>query len=160
MNCHVNMSLNDLEGGRGRAAGGGDTFSCPAHSGGSYGPKSPPAELVDFVRAHPNREVAADLGLALGTVYRLKGGYWPSDSRKIMQAWGRYKGRSVERATSWFIRRVSASGVRHGGKLYQAPQLAGRSGELLAVARVADGGMLAQSLELPAERFVLSVLQG
>lgn len=152
-----NASLCDLARGRSRDDVAGNTFSCPTPVEGLYGPKYQPPDLAAFVRSNSNRAVAAVLGVGQGTVTRLKQGYWPADSRKIARAWDAYKGRSVARATSWFIRRVAPDGLRHGGKLYVAPQLAGRAGELLAVARAADGGLLAQSLELPAERFTLSL---
>jgi len=129
--------------------------TCPVEA--LIGPDSAPPDLLAFVRVRPVREAAKCLNLSRGTVHNLQKGYWPADPRKILQGWDAYKGRSVARATSWFIRRVSADGLRHGGKLYVAPQLAGRAGELLAVARAADGALLAQSLELPAERFTLSV---
>lgn len=151
-----NACLCDLERGRRRVRVLGNVISCPAPSEGLYGPKSQPPELASFVHLHSSRAVAAALGVGQGTVTRLKGGYWPADPRKIVQAWNAYKGRTVQRATSWFVRRVSADGLHHGGKRYQAAQLAGRAGELMAVARTSDGGLLAQSLELPAERFVLA----
>ena len=153
-----NMALSDLERGRSPVEGVGHTFSCPALPNGVNGLQSQPADLAAFVHASSTREVASVLGVGHGTVTRLKQGYWPADSRKIVQAWGEYKGRSAHRATSWFIRRVSTDGVRHGGKWYMASQLAGRAGELLAVARSDDGDLLAQSLELPTERFTLSAL--
>lgn len=151
-----NGAVYELERGTSPAEGLGHTFSCPVLPNGANGLKSQPADLAAFVRSHSNRAVAAMLGVGLGTANRLKQGYWPADSRKIVQAWGEYKGRSVRRATSWFIRRVSADGLRHSGKVYGAAQLAGRAGELLVVARVTDGELLAQALELPAERFVLT----
>lgn len=151
-----NVALSDLARGRSPAEGLGHTLTCPGLPNGANGLQSQPADLAAFVRMSSTREVASVLGVGHGTVTRLKQGYWPADSRKIVQAWDRYKGRSVRRATSWFIRRVSADGLRHGGKVYGAAQLAGRAGELLVVARVTDAELLAQALELPAERFVLT----
>ncbi len=151
-----NGAVYELERGRSPAEGLGHTFLCPSLPNGANGLQSQPADLAAFVRSHSNRAVAAMLGVGLGTANRLKQGYWPADSRKIVQAWTAYKGRTAQRATSWFVRRVSVDGVRHGGKWYTASQLAGREGELLAVARVADGELLAQTLELPAERIVLT----
>lgn len=152
-----NGDLCDLARGRSPVDGAGHTFSCLGLSNGANGLQSQPADLAAFVRSHSNRAVAAVLGVGQGTVTRLKQGYWPADSRKIVQAWSAYKGRNVQLSTSWFMRRVAADGgLHHGGKRYQALQLAGRAGELLAVARAAEGGLLAQTLELPAERFVLA----
>ena len=73
-----------------------------------------------------------------------------------MQAWSRYKGRRGIVASSWFIRRVRPGGtVRHAGQDYTAPGLAARTGQMLAVARSSDEGLIAQTLELPAERIPL-----
>lgn len=154
--------MDDFDAHCSRDPGVSDTSAATEAFERTCGPVSAPPDLLEFLRMHPVRYTSKALGLSRGTVYNVAGGhYWPDDSRKIMDAWDQYKGRNLKRKTSWFIRRVSDSGVKHGGKLYQSPKLAGRYGELLAVARVADdGGLLAQSLELPAERFVLSVLQG
>jgi len=112
--------------------------------------------LLEFVRAQAVRDGAAALGLGRGTVHRLCLGYWPSDPRKIMQAWSAYKGRSGVVASSWFLRRVRPGGlVRHAGQDYTGQQLAARTGELLAVARAGGGNLLAQTLELPSERLPL-----
>lgn len=151
----VAMDAFDMDCGPGEASV--DTSAATFGFEAASGPISAPADLLAFVKVRPVREAATCLNLSRGTVHNLQKGYWPADPRKIMQGWDAYKGRSVQRATSWFIRRVAPDGLRHGGKLYAAPQLAGRAGELLAVARAANGGLLAQSLELPAERFTLSV---
>lgn len=137
------------------ASVGGDTSTPSATSTASKAANSPPVDLLGFVLETPTREVVRVLGLSKGTVHNLRSGYWPADARKIMQAWDAYKGRSLQRATSWFVRRVQADGVHHSGKVYASPQLAGRTGELLAVARAADGTLIAQALELPADRFTL-----
>lgn len=127
--------------------------TCPVTA--LIGPNSAPPDLLAFVRTHAVREAASCLGLSRGTVYNLQKGYWPADCRNLLDAWQSYKGRTVKRSTSWFLRRVSAEGVRHGGKFYSSPYLAGREGELIAVARSAEGDLLAVSLELPTERFLL-----
>ena len=121
-----------------------------------YGPDCAPPDLLHFLRESPLGAATRALGMAHGTVHRLRHGYWPSDPRKIMQAWSRYKGRRSIVASSWFIRRVRPGGtVRHAGQDYTAPRLAARTGQMLAVARSSDGGLIAQTLELPAERIPL-----
>ena len=148
---------NDLDGGTGPSSGQVGASARLEPSGRLYGPISAPPDLLCFVRAYSVRDAGDALGLAVGTVYRLRQGYWPGDPRKIMEAWSQYKAsRSVE-VSSWFLRRVRADGlVRHAGRDYTAPRLAARTGQLLAVARAAEGGLLAQTLELPAERMPLA----
>lgn len=148
---------NDLEGARSPASGRGGVSACPSASGRLFGPVSAPPDLLHFVRAYSVREAGAALGLAVGTVYRLRQGYWPGDPRKIVDAWSQYKASRALEVSSWFLRRVRESGlVRHAGRDYTAPRLEARTGQLLAVARAADGGLLAQTLELPAERMPLA----
>lgn len=153
----VNACGNDLPVGVGASNVAAHVMAPPSGFGASEGLVVAPPDLVGFLESVSVGEACQALGLSRRTAHRVRHGYWPTDPRKIMSAWVAYKGRTVQRATSWFVRRVSPDGVRHGGKLYQASQLAGRAGELLAVARAADGGLLAQALELPAERFTLAV---
>ena len=78
---------------------------------------------------------------------------------QLLAAWQRYKGRHSVVASGWFLRKVYAGGqVRHAGHAYTATGLAARTGQLLAVSRSADGGLLAQTLDLPAERLSLTQL--
>lgn len=137
------------------AAGG--THASPAPKNRSNTPIFAPAELLHFVRESGASDVARELGLTRATVYRLRDGYWPSNPANILHAWARYKaGRGV--VDSWFLRRVRPGGlVRHAGQDYSAPGLPARTGQMLAVARAADGSLLAQTLELPAERIALAV---
>lgn len=154
-------AMDTFDTGCGPAAPVADTSTASGACERSYGPLSAPSDLLAFVRAHPVRYVSDALCLSRGTVHNLLAGYWPADARKIMQAWDLYKGRHFKRSTSWFIRRVGADGLlRHGRQVYGAAQLASRAGELLAVARGADGALLAVALELPAERFPLQRVEG
>lgn len=153
----ANACRNDLPRGLGASNGVAYATTSPSGFGASEGVVAAPPDLLDFLESVSVGEACQALGLSRRTAHRVRHGYWPTDPRKIMSAWVAYKGRSVRRATSWFVRRVSPDGLRHGGKLYQASQLAGRTGELLAVARAADGELLAQALELPVERFTLAV---
>ena len=149
-------SVDDLDTGSSRANGCGGTSAGTRPVKGSFGPPSVPVELMDFLRAQSVRETAKALGLARGTVHRLVKGYWPSDSRKIMEAWSRCKGGNSSVASSWFLRRIRPGGtVRHAGRDFTAPRLAARTGQMMAVASSLDGGLLAQTLELPAERLPL-----
>jgi hypothetical protein len=112
--------------------------------------------LLLFLRENPIGDVTRALGLAKGTVHRLRHGYWPADPRKILQAWGRHKASRSVVGSSWFMRRVRPGGlVRHAGADFTAPRLAARTGAFLAVTRTADGSLLAQTLELPSQRLPL-----
>ena len=135
----------------------GGTSASQAGKNASTGLQSPPADLAAFVAAHSVREGAVALKLSRGSVGRLRQGYWPDDPRKVLQAWERYKASRGVVASGWFLRKVYAGGqVRHAGHAYTATGLAARTGQLLAVSRAADGGLLAQTLDLPAERISLS----
>lgn len=147
---------NGLEGGTSPKRGVVSASAHPMASGCLYGPATAPADLLTFLRERSISEVTKSLGIANGTVHRLRHGYWPHDPRKILQAWSRYKGRHGIVESSWFLRRVRQGGlVRHAGQNYTAPRLAARTGQLLAVAREAGGTLVAQTLELPAERLAL-----
>ena len=135
----------------------GGTHASPAPKNRSNALESAPADLMHFLRETSVGDVARDLGLTRGTVYRLRDGYWPADPSKFLQAWGRYKASRSIVDSSWFLRRVRAGGlVRHAGLDFTAPSLPARVGQMLAVARAADGSLLAQTLELPAERIALT----
>lgn len=152
----VDAPMNDLDRAPRAAMGVASTSARPAPENRSYGPQSAPPDLLEFVRAQPVREAANALRLSPGTVYRLIQGYWPSDPRKVVQAWSAHKARAGRIASSWFLRRIRSGGwVSHAGKCWTAPGLATRTGELLAVARAEDGALLAQTLDLPAERLKL-----
>ena len=154
---YAEVSMNDLDGVPCAQRRAVSTSVSPAAQNRAYGPHSMPTDLHDFIHAQPVRDTAEALRLSLGTVHRLMRGYWPEDSRKLVQAWSAYKGRAGRLASSWFLRRVRSGGmVSHAGQQWTAPGLATRTGELLAVARAADGALLAQTLELPSERLPLT----
>ena len=137
----------------------GATSGRPSPSGRPSGPELPPADLLAYVRSTPQLEAARTLGLSKGTIHNLARDYWPTDARKLLASWQRYKGRHSVVASGWFLRKVYAGGqVRHAGHAYTATGLAARTGQLLAVSRSADGGLLAQTLDLPAERLSLTQL--
>ena len=113
-----------------------------------------PHELMTFVKACSVTEAAVLLGVARPTIYRLRNGYWPRDDRRLRQAWSRFKGRE-QRATAWFLRRVRGGAVQHAGQRFLARDLAGRDGELVALARASDGGLIGVALDAPSSRFAL-----
>lgn len=120
------------------------------------GPQSAPSDLLSFVGSCSEAQAACILRLSKGTVSRLKAGYWPADSSKIMRAWNDCKARRGVIVSTWSIRRVRAGGVvRYAGRVYSAARLAARVGQSLALARDADGRVVAQTLGLPAERLLL-----
>lgn len=120
------------------------------------GLKSPPADLMRFVQEGSVRDVAASLRLSLGAVHQLRHGYWPEDSRRLLRAWSEYKGRTGRAASSWFMRRVRSDGcIAHRGQAWTGIGLGKFVGELVAVACMPDGALLAQTLTLPAQRMPL-----
>lgn len=126
---------------------------------GASGPQSAPPALLAFVAAHTPTEAAQALGLARGTVYRLRSGYWPSDARAVLAAWAAYQGRTAQLASRWFLRRVHPGGVvRHSPLTYTGHGLQARVGQLLAVARAEGGVLVAQTLELPITRVPLQAM--
>lgn len=125
-------------------------------SEGLEGRNSAPANLLAFVRCRPERDAAEELGLSRKQIQRLKGGYWPQEPRKILEAWSAYRGRGGATANRWVLRCVYPDGVvRQGRHVYTAQQLGARVGELVAVARSVDGALIAQPLQPPMERFAL-----
>ena len=118
---------NDLDGGSSPSDVPGATCASLAPEKRLYGPASAPSDLLNFVRAYAVRDAVAALGLAVGTVHRLRQGYWPADPRKSMEAWSQYKAKRGMEVSSWFLRRVRVGGlVRHAGADYSAPLLAAR----------------------------------
>lgn len=153
----ADASLNALVCPLGGETGAGGTWVARRPSGRAYGPKTAPTDLLAFVRAGSVRDASRALGLSLGTTHRLREGYWPDDPRRIMRAWAAYKGGVGRVVSSWFLRRVAEGGcIRHAGRAWGGVGLALRVGELVAVARTPDG-LLAQTLELPAQRLPLEV---
>lgn len=123
--------------------------------------RAAPQDLAAWLGGQPVAQIARRLGVSRGQAHRLKTGYWPADSRALLAAWDAYKGRTTAQQSGWFLRRVHDGGrVYHAGSMWSAPGLALRAGQTLAVARSAGDGLLAQTLELPSERFALAALPG
>ncbi len=111
------------------------------------GPKSAPPGLLDFLAQVSVSEAAEALGVSRKQVHRLRGGYWPADARKVVASWEAYRGRSAVVASSWFLRRVQNDAlVRHGAHVYTGHRLGEHAGRLLALARTAEGQLVAQTL--------------
>ena len=120
----------------------------------------PPADLAGFMKQTAVRGVAEALGVSYRQAQRMSVGYWPSDARAILRAWDAYKGRSASQISHWFLRRVHPGGVvLHADGRWSANGLVARVGQQLAVAR-GTGGLLAQTLELPPQRFELVPVEG
>lgn len=154
-----NAAGDELARPSGGDGGSGGASVCAAHTNASMGPNAVPDDLQVFVRSLPVREVARQLGLATGTVGRLRKGCWPQHSHKILVAWSQYKGRGGK-ATNWFLRTVRSGGVvPHGKAVYTAPTLRSREGELVAVARSRQGGLIVQTLDVPLVRIALDRVQ-
>ena len=148
---------NELEQGCGHFRECGGAVASAGVDSGSSGLQLVPSELVEFIRSGSVRDVVRALHLGIGTVHRLRTGYWPTDPRRLLNAWSAYKGRTGTTATRWVLRCVYPGGVvRQGRHVYTAQQLGMRVGELVAVARSVDGGLIVQPLELPLQRFALS----
>ena len=84
-----NAAGNDLHRGRraDRAPGAADVR--PAARTCLNGPQSEaaaPPDLLAWLRAQSVADAAQALGLSRRTVYRLQGGYWPADARKVAAA--------------------------------------------------------------------------
>lgn len=149
---------NDLHTGRSRSKRIGHAVAPVMADRPTKAPENAPADLLAFVGATAVTEVARVLGMSRKTAYRLRQGYWPADARALLKAWDTYKGRNTHQQSGWFLRRIHTGGVvRHAGYEWTAPGLAVRIGQTLAVARATDSALLAQTLELPSERFTLSV---
>lgn len=165
--AYVDPSWDDLHTGTRGADGLGGISAAADRKNGSEADFSDWENLLAFVRGRAVREAAQLLGLERTTVHRLLRGYRPRDPRKIMKAWATYKGVEQRPASSWFLRRVRSGLVgggiglvRHGRFEYTCPELGARVGELLAVARGHGGGLVAQTLQAPAERLVLAPWPG
>jgi hypothetical protein len=151
---------NDLHSGCGpESARGGATALTRANNRLS-GPQSAPPALLAFLNEVSVSDAADALGMSRKQVHRVRHGYWPADSRKIMAAWVAYQGRSAAVASSWFLRRVQADArVRQGAHVYTGPRLGEHVGKLLALARTVDGGLVAQTLGGQPRLMVLERLE-
>lgn len=119
------MAANAPMGKNGRArsaerAGAAPT-PCARPCAGLGGPFAPPPDLLAFLRSQPERAAAQALGLSHGMVHKLKAGYWPTDPRRVLAAWGRHQAAFGSGQGNDGVRRVQADGsvsvrgARYGG---------------------------------------------
>lgn len=152
----ANRAGNEKHRGTGRASGVFDAVAPDTPQNAPEGLFSVPADLLGFVRSQTVTEVAEVLGMSRKTAWRLCKGHWPQDDRKVLRAWEAYKGRSTQRQSGWFLRRVLVDGaVWHANQAWTAPGLAARTHQTVAVARATATALVVQTLDLPSERIAL-----
>lgn len=135
----------------------GATVTRPRAANASCAPKSAPRDLLGFAGGQSVRAAARALSVSAGTISRLRAGYWPRDASFLLARWSDYKARHGRTPHGWFVRVVYEGGVvRHASSLWTAPQLRARIGQSVACTRAFDGTLLAQTLDLPAERIALT----
>lgn len=124
-----------------------------------------PADLRAFLRHRSVTEIAELLQLGKGTASRIKRGIYPHAPHKLLKRWEAIKAAGAVPAGTWALRRVMADATVHqaaceavlwGGMLYSGAGLVGMRGRQIAVAPTADGGLLAQTLDMPPQRLPLT----
>ena len=119
-----------------------------------------PPDLREFLRSRSVAEIAELLQLGKGTASRIKRGIYPHAPTKLLKRWAVVRAAGAVPVGTWALRRVMADASVHaavlwGGMLYSGAGLLGMQGRQVAVAPTANGGLLAQTLDLPAERLPL-----
>ncbi len=119
-----------------------------------------PPDLRDFLRNRSVTEIAELLQLGKGTASRIKRGIYPHAPNKLLKRWEAVRAAGAVPVGTWALRRVMADATVHeavlwGGVLYGGAGLFGMRGRQIAVAPTADGGLLAQTLDLPPQRLPL-----
>lgn len=119
-----------------------------------------PADLRAFLRNRSVTEIAEVLQLGKGTASRIKRDIYPHAPNKLLKRWEVARAAGTVPVGTWVLRRVMADATAHqavlfDGTLYSGAGLLGMRGRQIAVARTADGGLLAQTLDLPAQRVPL-----
>ena len=119
-----------------------------------------PPDLRAFLRNRSVTEIAELLQLGKGTASRIKRGIYPHAPTKLLKRWAVVRAAGAVPVGTWALRRVMADASVHaavlwGGMLYSGAGLLGMQGRQVAVAPTANGGLLAQTLELPSERLPL-----
>ena len=119
-----------------------------------------PPDLRAFLRNRSVTEIADFLQLGKGTASRIKRGIYPHAPTKLLKRWAVVRAAGAVPVGTWALRRVMADASVHaavlwGGMLYSGAGLLGMQGRQVAVAPTANGGLLAQTLDLPAERLPL-----
>ena len=124
------------------------------------GPVLLPPDLRAFLRNRSVTEIAEALRLDKGMASRIKRGTYHHAPHKLLKRWEAVKAAGVAPVGAWALRRVLAGAVVHeavlfGGALYSGAGLMGMRGRQIVVTRAACGGLIAQTLTQPAERFAL-----
>ena len=120
-----------------------------------------PPDLRAFLRNRSVTEIADLLQLGKGTASRIKRGIYPHAPHKLIKRWEAVRAAGAVPVGTWALRRVMADATVHeavlwGGMLYSGAGLLGMRGRQIAVAPTADGGLLAQTLDLPPQRLPLT----
>ena len=138
----------------------GDTSGAGAASKPLAGLSCLPPDLRAFLRNRSVTEIAKLMQLGKGTASRIKRGIYPHAPTKLLKRWAVVRAAGAVPVGTWALRRVMADASVHaavlwGGMLYSGAGLLGMQGRQVAVAPTANGGLLAQTLDLPAERLPL-----
>lgn len=120
-----------------------------------------PPDLRAFLRNRSVTEIAELLQLGKGTASRIKRGIYPHAPNKLLKRWESVRAAGAVPVGTWALRRVMTDAKVHeavlwGGMLYSGAGLIGMRGRQIAVAPTADGGLLAQTLDLPPQRLPLT----
>lgn len=139
----------------------GDTCGAGADSKPFAGLSCLPPDLRAFLRNRSVTEIAELLQLGKGTASRIKRGIYPHAPNKLLKRWEAVRATGSVPVGTWALRRVMADSAVHeavlwGGALYSGAGLVGMRGRQIAVAPTADGGLLAQTLDLPPQRLPLT----
>ena len=138
----------------------GDTSMAGGISKRLEGLSSLPPPLRAFLRNRSVTEIADALQLGKGTASRIKRGIYPHAPTKLLKRWAVVRAAGAVPVGTWALRRVMADASVHaavlwGGMLYSGAGLLGMQGRQVAVAPTANGGLLAQTLDLPPQRLPL-----
>ena len=138
----------------------GDTSVAGAASKPLGGLSCLPPDLRAFLRNRSVTEIAELLQLGKGTASRIKRGIYPHAPHKLLKRWESIQASGAVPVGAWALRRVLADAMVHAallydGALYSGAGLQGMQGRQLAVTRTANGGLLAQTLDIPPERLQL-----
>ena len=138
----------------------GDTSMAGAAQNPLAGLPGLPPDLREFLRSRSVAEIAKLMQLGKGTASRIKRGIYPHAPTKLLKRWAVVRAAGAVPVGTWALRRVMADASVHaavlwGGMLYSGAGLLGMQGRQVAVAPTANGGLLAQTLDLPAERLPL-----
>lgn len=139
----------------------GDTSMAGAAQKPLAGLHGLPPDLRAFLRNRSVTEIAELLQLGKGTASRIKRGIYPHAPTKLLKRWEAVRATGAVPVGTWALRRVMADAMVHeavlwGGMLYSGAGLLGMRGRQIAVAPTADGGLLAQTLDMPPQRLPLT----